>query len=202
MKIICIGWNYPKHNSELSAQKPSEPTVFLKPDSAILRENKPFFIPDFSNEIHHEVELVLRISRLGKNIEKRFAHRYYDALALGVDFTARDLQRDLRAAGEPWEKCKAFDNSAVVSGFLPIEEFEKTAISFHLKKNGETVQSGNSAEMIFDFDEIVAYVSQFFTLKIGDLIFTGTPDGVGKVEIDDVLEGFIGEKEMFKFKVK
>lgn len=203
MKILAIGWNYPQHNLELSAETPSEPVVFLKPDSSLLRQGKPFFIPDFSSEIEYETELVLRINRLGKNIAPRFAHRYYDAIGLGIDFTARDLQRKQKAAGLPWEVCKAFDNSAAVGDFLPVSSFANlNDISFHLERNGTTVQSGNSSQMLFGFDEIVSYVSRFFTLKIGDLIFTGTPSGVGRVEINDLLEGYIGTEKMFSFRVK
>ena len=174
----------------------------MKPDSALLRDNKPFFLPDFSSEIHYETEIVLRINKLGKNIAPRFASRYYDAIALGVDFTARDLQRDFRENGLPWELAKGFDNSAVISPFLPIGDFDKNNIAFHLDINSTTVQIGNTADMIFSFDEIIAYVSRFFTLKIGDLIFTGTPSGVGKVSINDVLEGYIGEQKMFCFRIK
>lgn len=203
MKILAIGWNYPQHNAELSADRPSEPVVFLKPDSSLLRDGKPFFIPDFSNEIEYETELVLRINRLGKHIAPRFAHRYYDAIGLGIDFTARDLQRQQRAAGLPWEVCKAFDSSAAVGNFLPVSSFsDLNDISFRLDKNGTMVQQGNSSQMLFRFDQIISYVSRFFTLKIGDLIFTGTPSGVGRVEVDDLLEGYIGEEKMFSFRVK
>ena len=202
MKIIGIGMNYAAHNGELGATTSAQPVVFMKPDSALLRDNKPFFLPDFSSEIHYETEIVLRINKLGKNIAPRFASRYYDAIALGVDFTARDLQRDFREKGLPWELAKGFDNSAVISPFLPIEDFDKNNIAFHLDINSTTVQTGNTADMIFSFDEIIAYVSRFFTLKIGDLIFTGTPSGVGKVNINDVLEGYIGEQKMFCFRIK
>ena len=191
MKIIGIGMNYAEHNKELNAATPMQPVVFMKPDSALLRENKPFFLPDFSSEIHYEVEVVLKINRLGKNIAPQFASRYYDEFALGVDFTARDLQSDFRAKGLPWELAKGFDNSAVVSPFLPMKDYEKNNISFRLDVNSKTVQAGNTANMIYSFDEIIAYVSRFFTLKIGDLIFTGTPAGVGKVAINDVLEGYV-----------
>ncbi|MBO7255379.1 MAG: fumarylacetoacetate hydrolase family protein [Paludibacteraceae bacterium] len=202
MKIIGIGMNYAEHNKELNAATPMQPVVFMKPDSALLRENKPFFLPDFSSEIHYEVEVVLKINRLGKNIAPQFASRYYDEFALGVDFTARDLQSDFRAKGLPWELAKGFDNSAVVSPFLPMKDYEKNNISFRLDVNSKTVQAGNTANMIYSFDEIIAYVSRFFTLKIGDLIFTGTPAGVGKVAINDVLEGYVENKKMFSFKIK
>ena len=202
MKIIGIGMNYAEHNKELNAATPMQPVVFMKPDSALLRENKPFFLPDFSSEIHYEVEVVLKINRLGKNIAPQFASRYYDEFALGVDFTARDLQNDFRAKGLPWELAKGFDNSAVVSSFLPMKDYEKNNISFRLDINSKTVQTGNTANMIYSFDEIIAYVSRFFTLKIGDLIFTGTPAGVGKVAINDVLEGYVENKKMFSFKIK
>ncbi|MBR5469458.1 MAG: fumarylacetoacetate hydrolase family protein [Paludibacteraceae bacterium] len=202
MKIIGIGMNYAEHNKELNAATPMQPVVFMKPDSALLRENKPFFLPDFSSEIHYEVEVVLKINRLGKNIAPQFASRYYDEFALGVDFTARDLQNDFRAKGFPWELAKGFDNSAVVSSFLPMKDYEKNNISFRLDVNSKTVQAGNTANMIYSFDEIIAYVSRFFTLKIGDLIFTGTPAGVGKVAINDVLEGYVENQKMFSFKIK
>jgi len=202
MKIIGIGMNYAEHNKELNAATPMQPVVFMKPDSALLRENKPFFLPDFSSEIHYEVEVVLKINRLGKNIAPQFASRYYDEFALGVDFTARDLQSDFRAKGLPWELAKGFDNSAVVSPFLPMKDYEKNNISFRLDVNSKTVQTGNTANMIYSFDEIIAYVSRFFTLKIGDLIFTGTPAGVGKVAINDVLEGYVENQKMFSFKIK
>lgn len=202
MKIIGIGMNYAEHNKELNTATPMQPVVFMKPDSALLRENKPFFLPDFSSEIHYEVEVVLKINRLGKNIASQFASRYYDEFALGVDFTARDLQNDFRAKGLPWELAKGFDNSAVVSSFLPMKDYEKNNISFRLDINSKTVQTGNTANMIYSFDEIIAYVSRFFTLKIGDLIFTGTPAGVGKVAINDVLEGYVENQKMFSFKIK
>ncbi len=202
MKIICIGMNYAEHAKELNATTTSEPVVFMKPDSALLRDNKPFFIPDFSSEIHYETELVLRICKLGKNIAPQFASRYYNEVGLGIDFTARDLQRDLRAKGMPWEICKSFDNSAAVGDFVPVESLNKANIEFRLDINSQTVQRGTSADMIFSFDEIIAYVSRFYTLKIGDLIFTGTPSGIGSVAINDVLEGYIGDHKMFCFRVK
>ena len=203
MKIICIGRNYVKHAQELKNDIPEEPVFFMKPDSALLLGNKPFYIPDFSNDLHYEVELILKISRLGKNIEARFAHRYYNEIGLGIDFTARDIQRKLSEKGLPWEKAKAFDSSAVLGDFVPKEELGDLAdIRFSLLKNGEIVQDGHSADMIFPFDSIVAHVSKYVTLKIGDLIYTGTPAGVGPVNIDDRLEGFLAGKKMFDFMVK
>lgn len=204
MKVFAIGQNYIEHNKELNNSNPSEPVVFMKPDTAALRNNKPFFLPDFSDEIHYETELIVKINRIGKNIAPKFAHRYYDEIGLGVDFTARDLQRRLKSEGRPWEISKAFDNSAVIGDFLPKEELnaEVQNIDFHLDLNGKTVQHGNSCDMIFPIDELVAYISKFFTLKIGDIIFTGTPVGVGKVSVDDQLQGFIFSKKMFDFRIK
>ena len=203
MKIICVGHNYKAHNKELNSDNPAEPVIFMKPDSALLKNNKPFFIPDFTKDLHHEVELVIKINRLGKNISPRFTYRYYSEVGLGIDFTARDLQNKFRAEGKPWEICKAFDNSAVIGDFIPVEQINDIQnIGFHLEKNGQTVQEGNSCDMIFPVDELIAYISKFFTLKIGDLIFTGTPAGVGPVCINDKLEGFIFEKKMFSFYVK
>jgi 2-keto-4-pentenoate hydratase/2-oxohepta-3-ene-1,7-dioic acid hydratase in catechol pathway len=203
MKIICIGRNYVKHAQELNHDVPAEPVFFMKPDSALLKDNKPFFLPDFSKEIHHEIELVVKISRLGKNIEAKFAHRYYDEIGLGIDFTARDLQRQLIEKGLPWEKAKAFDSSAVLGKFIPKDELGDLGhILFSLERNGEVVQSGDSQLMIFPFDTIIEHVSKYVTLKIGDLIYTGTPAGVGPVDIGDSLEGFIGEKKMFDILVK
>jgi acylpyruvate hydrolase len=203
MKIICIGRNYVKHAQELQHEVPTEPVFFMKPDSALLKDNKPFFLPDFSSEIHHEIELVIRISRLGKNIDAKFAGRYYDEIGLGIDFTARDVQRHLIEKGLPWEKAKAFDSSAVLGKFLPKEELGNLdQVLFSLKRNGEVVQAGDSKLMIFPFDTIIEHVSKYVTLKIGDLIYTGTPAGVGPVAIGDRLEGFIGEKKMFDIQVK
>ncbi|MEI7421366.1 MAG: fumarylacetoacetate hydrolase family protein [Prolixibacteraceae bacterium] len=203
MKIICIGRNYVKHAQELNHDVPTEPVFFMKPDSALSKDNKPFFLPDFSSEIHHEIELVIKINRLGKNIEAKFAHRYYDEIGLGIDFTARDVQRHLIEKGLPWEKAKAFDSSAVLGKFLSREEIgDMEKILFSLKRNGEVVQSGDSQLMIFSFDTIIEHVSKYVTLKIGDLIYTGTPAGVGPVAIGDRLEGFIGEKKMFDIQVK
>lgn len=203
MKIICIGRNYAEHAKELGNNVPTEPVFFCKPDSAILPRSNPLFIPPFTNDLHYEVELIIKIDRLGKNIEEQFTDRYYSTIGLGIDFTARDVQEEQKKKGLPWEKAKAFDGSAVVGkDFLPLEEFDRTNIRFSLKKNGEVVQIGNSSDMIFNFNKIIAYVSQFMTLKIGDLIFTGTPSGVGPVAINDVLEGYLGEKKMFKVNIK
>ena len=203
MKIICVGWNYPDHNTEMKHESVGEPLIFMKPDSALLRENKPFFIPDFSKQVEYEVELVVRINRLGKNISEKFASRYYEEVALGVDFTARDLQQRQRALGAPWEIAKAFDNSAVISDFIPLSTLANAeGISFSLSKNGVEVQRGNTRDMLFSVNQIIAYVSQFFTLKIGDLIYTGTPAGVGPVVIGDYLEGFIEDNKMLNFFVK
>ena len=204
MKIICIGRNYSEHISELKNETPDEPVVFMKPDSALLRNNEPFYIPDFSSNVHYECELVVRINRLGKNIEPRFANRYYDEIGLGVDFTARDLQNKLKDKGLPWEKAKGFDRSAVISPeFVQKNELpDLGSIKFELQKNGETVQQGDSAMMLFPIDEIISQVSKYFTIKIGDLIFTGTPAGVGQVAIGDRLEGFLEGKKMFDFDIK
>lgn len=203
MKIFAIGQNYVEHNKEMNSADPSEPIVFMKADTAALKDNKPFFLPDFSEEIHYETELIVRINRLGRNISSRFAHRYYDEIGLGIDFTARDLQRRLKQEGKPWEICKAFDNSAVIGNFIPKEEIDDVQnIDFHLDLNGNTVQQGNSKDMIFPIDELIAYISRFFTVKIGDILFTGTPVGVGKVNIGDRLQGYIFEKKMFDFQVK
>jgi len=203
MKIIAVGWNYHDHNKEMNRSFiPKEPTIFMKPDSALLKDGKPFFIPDFSERIEYEAELVIKINRLGKNIAPRFAHRYYNEVTVGIDFTARDLQQKQRENGAPWEISKAFDSSAVVGKFIEIPEEQRNNIDFHLDINEKTVQKGNNAEMIFKIDEIIAYVSRFFTLKIGDLIFTGTPSGVGPVSIDDHLQGYIGDKKLLDFYVK
>lgn len=203
MKIMAIGQNYADHNKELQNQTPTEPVVFMKPDSALLKNNKPFFIPDFSNEIHYETELVIKFNRLGKNIEPRFAHRYYAEIGLGVDFTARDLQRTLKAQGKPWEISKAFDNSAVIGDFVPVNTIADVQnIEFRLDLNGKTVQSGNSSQMIFPINELIAHISRYFTIKIGDFLFTGTPAGVGTVAIGDRLEGYVFDQKLFDFYVK
>jgi len=204
MKIICIGRNYSEHAKELHNPVPSEPVFFMKPDTALLRNNAPFFYPSFSKDVHHEVELVVRINKVGRSIGEKFASRYYSEVGLGVDFTARDVQQRCKEKGLPWEIAKAFDFSAPLSSqFLPLSEFDSVAnIPFSLVKNGEVVQQGSTSEMIFSVDQIIAYVSKFVTLKIGDLIYTGTPSGVGSVAIGDRLQGFIGNKQMFDFEVK
>ncbi|MCC8187570.1 MAG: fumarylacetoacetate hydrolase family protein [Bacteroides sp.] len=197
MKIIAVGMNYPLHNREMghTGENP-EPVIFLKPDSALLKDSKPFFIPDFSDEIHYETELVVRINRLGKNIAPRFAHRYYDAVTVGIDFTARDLQRRFREQGLPWELSKGFDNSAALGTFLPVSRYKEVQhLGFHLCIDGQQVQQGCTADMLFRIDDLIAYVSRFMTLKIGDLLFTGTPAGVGPVSVGQHLEGYLeGEK--------
>ena len=204
MKIICIGRNYRKHIEELGNDIPDEPVVFLKPDTALVPKNNPLFLPGFSKEIHYETEIVLRINRLGKAITEQFASRYYDAIGLGLDLTARDLQNRLKSRGLPWEKAKAFDFSALVSKeFIPVSHFKDlNNIRFRLDINGKTVQKGNTGNMIHRFDALVAYVSRFFTLRTGDLIFTGTPEGVGPLRKNDMLEGYIEDKLMFKINVK
>lgn len=204
MKIICIGRNYADHAKELGNTITEEPMFFCKPDSAILPKGNPFYIPEWSNNIHYEVELVVRINRLGKNIEEQFARRYYNEIGLGIDFTARDLQDELKKKGHPWEKAKGFDGSAVISyDFIATTEIgDVQNVAFSLKKNGEFVQQGDSCDMIHSIDKIISYVSQYMTLKIGDYIFTGTPAGVGQVASNDVLDGFIGERKMFGLKVK
>ena len=203
MKILCIGRNYAKHAQELGNTVPTEPLFFLKPETAIQPKGHPFFIPHFSNDIHYEVELVVKINKPGKHIEEKFAHKYYSEIGLGIDFTARDIQQECKAKGLPWEKAKGFDGSAQISNtFIEKSDLELDNIPFSLNKNGKQVQLGNSSEMIFKFDKIIAYLSKFYSLKIGDLIFTGTPEGVGKVEKGDFLNGFIGEQEMFKVLIK
>lgn len=204
MKIICIGRNYAKHAAELNNPIPQEPVVFLKPDTAILLKKHPFFIPEHSNEVHHEIEVVVKINRLGKHIEPRFAHKYYDEIGLGIDFTARDVQAKCKEKGLPWEKAKAFDGSAAVSRFFKLKDLKKSIsnIDFHLDINGKTVQKGNTENMLFPVDEIIAHVSKYFTLKTGDLIFTGTPAGVGKVHRDDLLELYLEGERIFYFNVK
>ncbi|MGE4587631.1 MAG: fumarylacetoacetate hydrolase family protein [Mangrovibacterium sp.] len=204
MKIICIGRNYSEHVRELRNDFPKEPVIFMKPDSALLRNNEPFYIPSFSREVHYECELVVRIRRLGSHVDPRFACRYYEEIGLGIDFTARDLQNRLIAEGLPWEKAKGFDRSAVIgSSFIPKKELpDPVSIRFELKKNGQTVQHGDSAHMLFPVDELISWVSRYFTLKIGDLIYTGTPAGVGPVAIGDRLEGFLEGRKMFDFPVK
>lgn len=203
MKIICIGRNYAKHIEELSNERPEEPVIFLKPDTAVVQKQFPFVIPEFSNDVHHEVEVLVKINKVGKYIDAKFAHKYYDEIGLGIDFTARDLQAKLKEKGLPWEKAKAFDGSAVIGDFMPKSQFAALdAISFELHNNGAVVQKGNTRQMLWKIDELVAYVSQYFTLRTGDVIFTGTPEGVAKVSPDDVLEGFIEGKKVFRIQVK
>ncbi len=202
MKIICIGRNYTKHIEELENEKPENPVIFMKPDSAILLKNNPFVIPSFSEDVHYEVEVLVKINRIGKHIQERFAHKYYDEIGLGIDFTARDLQSNLKSKGLPWEKAKAFDGSAVIGNFVSKEGFDLSNLNFKLLKNDSIVQNGNTASMLWKIDEIISYVSQFFTLKIGDIIFTGTPAGVGKVEPNDVLLGELEGKKSFEIRIK
>jgi len=203
MKIVCIGRNYAAHAKELNSPVPDEPVFFMKPESAILSKHNPFFLPDFSEEIHHEIELVLKICKLGKNIEEAFAHKYYDKIGIGIDFTARDLQEQLKKKGLPWEKSKSFDGSAPLGEFLPKSQFEDlNNINFRLDINGDTVQVGNTADLLFSFDNLIAYVSRFVTLKIGDLIFTGTPAGVGPVKANDRLEGYISDELLLTVDIK
>lgn len=203
MKIICIGRNYADHAKELNNAVPSEPVFFLKPDTALLPAGSDFYIPDFSSNIHYECELVLKIKKVGKHIPEAFAHEYFDEIGLGIDFTARDIQDEQKAKALPWEKAKAFDNSAPMGQrFLSIQLFDPKNIAFELKKNGTTVQQGNTSDCLFSFDKIIAYISQFITLKTGDLIFTGTPAGVGPVAIGDHLEGFIAGEKLLDLHIK
>ncbi len=205
MKIIAVGMNYAQHNRELGhTQENREPVIFMKPDSAILKDGKPFFVPDFSHEVHYETEVVVRICRLGKNIAPRFAHRYYDAVTVGIDFTARDLQRKFREAGNPWELCKGFDNSAAIGTFISLEQAsgDLQNLDFHLDIDGCEVQRGNTADMLFKIDDIIAYVSRFMTLKIGDLLFTGTPAGVGPVSVGQHLQGYLGGEKLLDFHIR
>ena len=203
MKIICIGRNYVDHIEELKNERPAEPVVFIKPDSAILLKQHPFVIPEFSEDIHHEIEIIVKINKVGKYIEPKFAHKYYDEISVGIDFTARDLQASLKAKGLPWEKSKAFDGSAVIGDFLPKEQFSSIEkLTFELTNNNKIVQKGDSSLMLWNIDELIAHVSQYFTLKIGDIIFTGTPAGVAAVQPDDVLEGFLEGNKLFRIQVK
>ncbi|NAS29753.1 2-hydroxyhepta-2,4-diene-1,7-dioate isomerase [Flavobacteriaceae bacterium R38] len=203
MKIICIGRNYAEHIEELSNERPLDPVIFMKPDSAVLPKEQDFYIPDFSEEIHHEIEVLVKINKVGKHIDERFVHKYYDEIGLGIDFTARDLQSKLKGKGLPWEKAKAFDGSAVIAGWISKNEFKNlNDLNFRLQINGETVQDGNTSLMLWKIDELIAYISTFFTLKKGDIIFTGTPAGVGKVKSNDYLEGFLEKKRMFSLNVK
>ncbi|MDX5325850.1 MAG: fumarylacetoacetate hydrolase family protein [Bacteroidota bacterium] len=204
MKIICIGRNYSDHVSELRNERPTEPVVFLKPETAIVLKRHPFFIPDFSQEVHHELELVVKIDRLGKNIQSKFAHKYYHEVTLGIDFTARDLQAKLKEKGLPWEKAKAFDGSAAVGRFIYLKDLEKDPqeLEMELRVNGDIRQKGNTSAMMWKIDELISYISQFFTLKKGDLIFTGTPSGVGRVDREDELELFLEGRSVLKLNVK
>lgn len=203
MKIIAVGRNYIDHAKELNNPVPEKPVIFLKPDTAVLKDNKDFYYPEFSKDIHFEVELVLRVCNEGKHVAKKFAHRYYDAIGLGIDFTARDLQSELKSKGLPWELAKAFDHSAVVGNMILKDNFnDLNNLTFSLQKNDVEVQLGNSKDMIFDFDSLITFVSQYITLRKGDLIFTGTPAGVGPIEIGDKLEGFLEGKSIFTCQIK
>lgn len=203
MKIFCVGRNYSDHAKELGNDVPDEPVIFMKPKSALLQPHTPFYYPEFTNELHYECELVLRISKNGKYIQDKFASKYYDAVTAGIDFTARDIQNELKAKGLPWEKAKAWDNSAVIGKWIPLANVkDKKNISFTLKKNNELVQEGNSKDMIFDFDYLVSYISNFFSINIGDLVFTGTPKGVGEIVVGDEIEAFIDNESMLTLDVK
>ena len=202
MKIICVGRNYPKHILELNNARSKDPFVFIKPDNAVLRNNEDFYYPDFSNEIHYEVELIIKFHKKGKNIDAKFAHKYYNQIGLGIDFTARDLQNQLKSKGLPWELAKGFDSSAVFGKWLDISSFNLRDLHFSLEKNGQEVQRGHTKDMIFGVDQLIAFVSQFFMIKIGDVLFTGTPSGVGPIEIGDELTGYIGGEKNFNFKIK
>ena len=203
MKLICIGRNYTEHIEELENEKPENPVLFLKPDTSILLKKQPFFVPEFSSDVHYEVEILLKINRIGKHIDRKFAHKYFDEIGLGIDFTARDLQSQLKAKGLPWEKAKAFDGSAVIGSWVSKNKFENiNDINFSLEKNGTIVQQGNSSLMLWKIDEIIEYVSKYFTLKIGDIIFTGTPAGVGRVVANDILTGNLEGDKLFSIKVK
>lgn len=203
MKLICIGRNYTEHIKELNNEKPTDPVIFIKPDTAILLKKQPFFIPDFSDDVHHEVEVLVKINKVGKHIAKKFAHKYYDEISVGIDFTARDLQSQLKAKGLPWEKAKSFDGAAVIGEWMPKTAFKDVNdLNFSLKKNTEIVQNGQTSHMLYKIDEIIEYVSKYFTLKIGDIIFTGTPAGVSKVNPNDQLEGYLEQHQLFSIKVK
>ncbi len=203
MKIICIGQNYAKHIEELNSKRSKEPVVFLKPDSSILPKKQPFIIPAFSKEIHHEVEVLVKIKKVGKYISPKFAHTYYDEIGLGIDFTARDIQRECKEKGLPWEKAKAFDGSAFIGNFIDKKEIEDIQNTpFSLQKNGQEVQIGNTANMLWKIDDLIAYCSQFFTLKIGDILFTGTPSGVSYISENDILTGFLNGQKMFQLAIK
>ncbi|NUM32794.1 MAG: fumarylacetoacetate hydrolase family protein [Bacteroidetes bacterium] len=202
MKIICIGRNYSEHAEELKNEVPSSPVIFMKPDTALLRKGEPFFYPEFSENIQFEAELVFKINKIGKHIKSKFAGKYFTEFTLGIDFTARDVQEELKTKGLPWEISKAFDQSAAIGNFLQTKDYDLNKIEFSLKKNGEIVQQGNAFKMLFSIEKIIEYTSKFFTLKIGDIIFTGTPKGVGKVEINDHFEGYIFDKKVLDVKIK
>jgi|TARA_Y100000816_G_scaffold239452_1_gene185813 2-keto-4-pentenoate hydratase/2-oxohepta-3-ene-1,7-dioic acid hydratase in catechol pathway len=202
MKIICVGKNYLKHIDELNSSKEDEPVIFLKPDTSIIQKNQPFFIPEFSNEIHYEIEIILKFNRLGKHIESKFSNKYFNQISLGIDFTARDFQNKFKERGLPWDISKGFDNSALIGDWKSIKTYDLDNINFRLEKNGKIVQQSNSKNMIWKIDELIAYASKYFTIKIGDIMFTGTPEGVGVVSEDDVLEGFLGDEKVFSVKIK
>ena len=202
MKIICVGKNYLKHIDELNSSEEDEPVIFLKPDTSIIQKNQPFFIPEFSNEIHYEIEIILKFNRLGKHIESKFSKKYFNQISLGIDFTARDFQNKFKERGLPWDISKGFDNSALIGDWKSIKTYDLDNINFRLEKNGKIVQQSNSKNMIWKIDELIAYASKYFTIKIGDIMFTGTPEGVGVVSEDDVLEGFLGDEKVFSVKIK
>ena len=202
MKIICVGKNYLKHIDELNSSKEDEPVIFLKPDTSIIQKNQPFFIPEFSNEIHYEIEIILKFNRLGKHIESKFSNKYFNQISLGIDFTARDFQNKFKERGLPWDISKGFDNSALIGDWKSIKTYDLDNINFRLEKNGKIVQQSNSKNMIWKIDELIAYASRYFTIKIGDIMFTGTPEGVGVVSEDDILEGFLGNEKVFSVKIK
>jgi len=202
MKIICVGKNYLKHIDELNSSNEDEPVIFLKPDTSIIQKNQPFFIPEFSNEIHYEIEIILKFNRLGKHIESKFSNKYFNQISLGIDFTARDFQNKFKERGLPWDISKGFDNSALIGDWKSIKTYDLDNINFRLEKNGKIVQQSNSKNMIWKIDELIAYASRYFTIKIGDIMFTGTPEGVGVVSEDDVLEGFLGDEKVFSVKIK
>ncbi len=202
MKILAVGRNYAEHIKELSNERPDEPVIFSKPETALLKNNDPFYYPSFSSDVHHEVEIVIKISKMGKNIEEKFAHKYYEEIALGVDFTARDIQTKLKNKGLPWDLAKGFNDSAPISAFVPKSEYDLQHLNFALDINGERKQTGNTSMMLFSFDYLISFISKYFTLKTGDLIFTGTPSGVSPVQIGDRLTGYIENKMMFDFEIK
>jgi len=202
MKIVCVGRNYADHITELGNERPDEPVIFMKPDTAIIKNNEPFYHPDFSNDIHHEVEILVKIKKEAKSVAQEFAHKYYDEIGLGIDFTARDIQTKVKEKGLPWERAKAFNGSAPISEFISKKDFDLNKLNFHLDKNGQTVQEGNTELMLWKIDELISIISSFILLKTGDIIFTGTPKGVGQVQIGDRLVGYIENKQMFDFEIK